>query len=509
MPDKIIVSNKSALMAKYGVNGVNAIESAVNSLVASDLKRGISTVLVYLDAPSLGANQVTLATDPAQNKKAIDAVYNGFNPQFLMILGSVDVVPHQDLANPCQDNVDLDSMTSSDLPYACAGPYSQDINSFTNPTRVVGRLPNITGDTQPQYLLNLLGIATNFTSRPAADFSSYLGVTASVWTNSTTLSLTNTFGNSGNLKISPPDGPAWAPSLLQSRSHFFNCHGGSNYPDFLGQDGGNYPVAHQASYLAGKLSEGTVASCECCYGAELYNPAGGQTGMANTYLQEKAYAYFGSTTIAYGNETGNGCADLICQFFLQSILKGASAGRAALEARQKFLSVAVPLDIYNAKTIGQYVLLGDPSIQPVQSAPPAGQYFAKSATGGFEQQSALQLEAKGRINRRLKLRNAGIYLGSNTSYVTLERGLKISGAIQEMIQKQSQEAGAVMGEYKSYLVRHPEGSRQAKSNNKDIPFAVHVATGKLRSNHPKVVRIVAYVVTESQSGFSLKTLYSR
>ena len=43
--------------------------------------------------------------------------------------------------------------------------------------------------------------------------------------------------------------------------------------------------------------EATVLAAECCYGAELYDPALGlgQMGMCNTYLARKAYAYFGST----------------------------------------------------------------------------------------------------------------------------------------------------------------------------------------------------------------------
>ena len=43
-------------------------------------------------------------------------------------------------------------------------------------------------------------------------------------------------------------------------------------------------------------------AAECCYGAELYEPAKaqGQAGIANTYLGEGAIGFLGSTTIAYG-----------------------------------------------------------------------------------------------------------------------------------------------------------------------------------------------------------------
>ena len=44
-----------------------------------------------------------LVNDPAstrENKRAIDGVYKALAPDYLMILGAIDVVPHQDLKNP-------------------------------------------------------------------------------------------------------------------------------------------------------------------------------------------------------------------------------------------------------------------------------------------------------------------------------------------------------------------------------------------------------------------------
>ena len=39
-------------------------------------------------------------TSPRQNKEAIDVIFRAANPEYLMILGAPDVVPHQDMANP-------------------------------------------------------------------------------------------------------------------------------------------------------------------------------------------------------------------------------------------------------------------------------------------------------------------------------------------------------------------------------------------------------------------------
>jgi len=104
MDDKIIVSNRSALTAKYGRAGLTKIRKAVASLIAADAKRGIKSRLVFLDDDAamkrLKGRAVTSYGDPRQNKEAIDAIFRAENPEYLMILGATDVVPHQDLANP-------------------------------------------------------------------------------------------------------------------------------------------------------------------------------------------------------------------------------------------------------------------------------------------------------------------------------------------------------------------------------------------------------------------------
>jgi hypothetical protein len=91
-------------------------------------------------------------------------------------------------------------------------------------------------------------------------------------------------------------------------------------------------------------------------------------GMANTYLAAGCCAYFGSTTLDYGGLPDNNRADLLCQYFLDSILAGASSGRAALEARQRYARDNPSNYADDLKTLAQYVLLGDPSVIPVQSA---------------------------------------------------------------------------------------------------------------------------------------------
>jgi hypothetical protein len=374
--NKVIVTNASALQRKY-TTGVQRLYGAIGRLIAADKKRGLTTLVVAIDSAqdmrSVKGSPVTKASDQRQVKAAIDAVWTAYTPDYLMILGAPDVVPMQTLRNPALG--DGDANVPSDLPYACAAPYSSDPSVFLGATRVVGRLPDLVGSSNPAYLVSLLGTAARYRTRPREDYQRYLGLSAQVWEASTALSLTKVFGDSSSLQTTPPRGPGWPDAQLALRAHFINCHGAPSTPKYYGQPPGReeYPVAHDAARLKRKVSNGTVIAAECCYGAQLYNPedSKGQAGICSTYLADGAYGFFGSTTIAYGPSEGNGQADLICQFFLDSVLDGASLGRAALEARQRFAALYTHLDPTDLKTLAQFYLLGDPSIRTVTAVPHA------------------------------------------------------------------------------------------------------------------------------------------
>ena len=380
MTDKVILTNRSALVAKYKTAGANAIGQAVQDLITADRTRGLNSVRVDIDSETAmkkyGGAAVTDAKSAMQNKRAVDAVYKSAAPDYILLLGSVDVIPHQELRNPVfnprRPNDDSDAVVPSDLPYACEAGYSKAIEDFTGPTRVAGRLPDVTGGKDPAYLIGLLKTAAEAKSRPRADYDKHLGITANVWKKSTAMSLQAVFG-ANEQEIVPPDAPPWSATLLGRRSHFVNCHGAPKTAEFYGQKGSRFPVSLEASQVAGKLTAGALAAMECCYGAELYDPAEvhGQAGMGNTYLESGAYGYLGSTTIAYGPADSNEWADVLCQEFLRSALAGASLGRALLEARQKYVQTGpTPLGPMDLKTLAQFVLLGDPSVVAVQEAAP-------------------------------------------------------------------------------------------------------------------------------------------
>ncbi len=376
MPTKVIVTNRKALRKKYGTK-LATIDSAIASLVAHDEKRGVAASVVDLssaaDMARVKGQPVGDASDPKENKQAIDAVFGTLQPDYLLILGSIDVVPHQDLRNPVYDEAnDRDEHAWGDLPYACAAPYGTNVGNFVGPTRVVGRLPDLTRGKDAAYLVRLIGTARSWRRKPAKSAKSYFAVTADAWKQSTRLSVRKLFGTTRMLKTSPLQGYRWKRSELSPVAHFINCHGAPADMHFYGEGGKDqFPVAHQADYLTKRISGGTVAAAECCYGADLYDPgiaAEKHPSICNTYLEHGAYGFFGSTTIAYGPADSNGAADLICQYFLRCVAQGASLGRAALEARQEFVRNADMTDPINLKTLAQFNLLGDPSIHAFTAA---------------------------------------------------------------------------------------------------------------------------------------------
>jgi Peptidase family C25 len=460
MDDKIIVTNGTALKAKYGSTGVTKIGEAVDALIKADDKRGIKSRLVFLDRAAtmsrFNGRAVTDPADPKQNKKAIDAIFRKANPEYLMILGAIDVVPHQDIKNPAFDSPDdPDTNADGDLPYACDTPYSRDIATFKGPTRVVGRLPDLHGAGNPAYLVRLLATAATYRSRKATDYAAYFGLSTHSWRKSTEESLFNVFGDSDALNLAPPRGPAFSAKGLAPLAHFINCHGGQADPNFFGEKGNSQPVALTSDSIAKKIKSGTVAAVECCYGAELYDSVTLSIAMpiCQRYLNRGAYGYFGSSTIAYGPEEGNGAADLITQYFLQELLKGASLGRAALIARQRFVEQVGELDPVDLKTLGQFNLLGDPSIHPVVIASP---------TEVPKNVDVEKSERDERQQRRAKLRAVGEMLDKTKPTASQkDRKVRKSPTVRKALANIARKAGIGSKKaFTAYKVKMPKGVRR-------------------------------------------------
>ncbi|MCE9526758.1 MAG: hypothetical protein K8R36_11975 [Planctomycetales bacterium] len=494
-PDKVIVTNLAELEAKYGPAGRASVEAAVNGLIAADATRGIVTMLVDLnDAGTLAAYGFApipavnpLPLDPVLYKDAIDKVYTHFAPRpaYLMLLGSIDVVPHIPLCNLLKGQPgDPDMDVPSDLPYACDAPYSTDVQDFIAPARVVGRLPNVTGDTDPAYLVCLLDTAAAYTSRPAADYSPFLGISAQAWETSTDLSLDTIFGTHSGVKVSPRDGTTGVWAEASRLSHFVNCHGATGAPYFYGKTA-PLVLAHSAATVGPMINKGTVMTAECCYGAELYNPGGslvpGQNGMCNTYLGSKAYVYFGSTNTSYGGTTTIGTADLICQLFFKGLISGASAGWACLQARLDYVLKRGPaLTTGDWKTLAQFNLMADPSLKPVASAPHA--FVALSRTTDSSAQAAVERHA--RQNRRATLAAlSSAVVPYRLGKPRLPRGKVIVARLQELAAQNEIEPPYVLLSY-PYLPPIPRHGNAEAFDTAPFgpkPKALHVIMKRLPS----------------------------
>ena len=174
----------------------------------------------------------------------------------------------------------------------------------------------------------------------------------------------------------PPKNDHWTSDRLKPLSHFFNCHGAAGEPYWYGQRGNRFPKANVLPHYFSGITSGSEKYRRGCRmlvsGADLYRPAvdklphSMQFHLQCVFLKSGAIALVGSTTIAYGPSTINDQADLITQYFMMNILGGASTGRALLEARQKYILNHGPdLSPTDLKTISQFNLLGDPSLQIV------------------------------------------------------------------------------------------------------------------------------------------------
>ena len=410
-------------------------------------------------------------SDQQGAKAAVDAIYHCHHPDYILLLGAPDVVPHIDLSNPMNGTPDDDDdpTVPSDVPYACAAGLSRQPRDFVGPTRVVGRLPDLMGSQDPAYLIKLLGTATHYAPRERSAYSGHFAISAKVWTKSTQESVANLFGPESAVFTSPPSGPNWSKIQLAPRLHFINCHGDTISPEFFGEfPEDHFTTAHRAKHLPGRVTKGSVVAAECCYGAELYEPlrARGQAGIANTYLAEGAYGFLGSTNIAYGPAEGQGQADLICQYFVESVLKGASLGRATLEARQRFVAQFSHVDPSDMKTAVQFILLGDPSLQPVKAAAHA---FARSKAVTRAVRSG-RIRSDTRGFRRERLVRAGSNL-SRTLGAANPADIRVPPKVREFLLQAARESGIRKPAFRSYRVSFPSvsGAPEIASTSQTAP----------------------------------------
>lgn len=459
MSTKLIVTNRKVLRAKYQTKGLKKIEARLRTLVAADKKRGVTTQIIAMDIKSSvtphGAPQIKDHKSAKQTKDCVDALFDATQPDYLMILGAPDVVCHQALDNPVSGDEDRD--VPSDLPYACSAPFSSDISDFVGPTRAIGRLPDVAGEYHPTALLAGLDTAITWRRRSRRSYDACCGISTDSWKGSTRKSTKKIFGRTQVQFLSPTAGAPWSKKELRPRMHFVNCHGLDFDTSFYGDDGfGNQPPVIDESDYNGRLREGTVMAAECCFGAMLYDAPNFaiSPGICNAAIANGVYGFLGSTNVAYGPASSTGYADLICQYFMINVRKGASTGRALLESRQQYASGEAPLDPVDLKTLAQFNLLGDPSVHPVKMVTPAKK--GKIAKTALPTTSA----------RRRKLRRKGLQIGRSIACVGSIADSFVNDAMRaSIVDRLPNDHITKTGEVLSFEIRSAKQPALAKSKS--------------------------------------------
>ena len=260
-------------------------------------------------------------------------------------------------------------MAWGDLPYACDAPYSRDITKFIGPTRVIGRLPDMTGASEPSHLLACLEIAATYKQRPLAQYLDYFALSAQVWKKSTALSLANIFGNARKLLLAPPTASVGSQPQARPAQPLHQLPRRAGRSAFLRRRQERHADRARFEGLARADSRRNGGGGRMLLWSRAVRLGGARATHAHLPVvswHRSAYGYFGSTTIAYGPAEGNGAADLITQYFLLEVQAGHSLGLAALKAQQRYVEQVNELDPIDLKTLAQFYLLGDPSVQPVK-----------------------------------------------------------------------------------------------------------------------------------------------
>jgi hypothetical protein len=411
---KLSVTLRRALERKYDAPALKAIDRAVKAWIAADSKRGVRTIHVAVDdaaaMKALGAAAVRGKATASKVKRAIDELWGRLSPDYLVLFGGSDIVPHFVVANPSFDpSGDDDEDVPTDNPYASSSLFrASRRSSYLVPDRVVGRIPDMLLDDDPAWLVDYLAGVSAWTPGKGTVFRDVYAVCCDVWKGAGAACVKYIGAPASSLLISPPesDGSSVSRRRLSSRLHMIKCHGSPLDPQFYGQKGDSYPVALLSSSLKRRLKPNTVAAAMCCYGAQVYSPAdpaatvSGAWPLASTYLRKGALTFAGSTMIAWVGVSEMMCADWIVAGYLKAMLGGASAGRAFLEAKQDYVrwinQQGRAPDLADEKTLIEFVLLGDPSIHAVSAAAPAA---AASAPAGRISSLAVEERRQRRIVR--------------------------------------------------------------------------------------------------------------
>ena len=431
---KLSITVKANLEKKYPAAARARLDATVAAWIKADGARGIRTVhLAIDDAADMKPYHVPALKGTAtadKIKKTLDALVATLSPDYIVLFGAGDIVPHFSVQNPSRSKEDDDPSVPTDNPYACSAKFDRKkVKSYLVPDRVLGRIPDVPGDPDPSWLERYLTQARGWKPKPGSAYKKGFYVCTATWRQAGESCVETLKVKKSDLLIVPPVGRTSARVKTQQRGlrHMIKCHGMDFDSTFYGEDTNEkakdlFPEALRSPDLKGHAKKGAVIGAMCCYGAGLFDPSNkravhaGEPPISSQYLRLGAHGFLGSSTIAWVGFEEMMCADWIVTSFLKGATGGASLGRAALEAKQDFLrwiqqQGATP-DAADKKTLIQFMLLGDPSIHPVvDTASPAGPKPAGRTTA--HRTAAIAAAAVPRQMRRVARHQLGTLLRSD------------------------------------------------------------------------------------------------
>jgi hypothetical protein len=192
---------------------------------------------------------------------------------------------------------------------------------------------------------------------------------------------------------------------------------------------------------------------------------------------------------------------------------GASIGRAALQARQRFVRSASPPDPSDLKTLAQFNLYGDPSITPVE--------VTQAEVSPTESKAVFSADRLERRDRRRQLFRQGVMI-ADTEPVPKRSRAKTPPGIAKTLRAQMGELGLESSTMLSFSLQYPQRSKsllpRALMAGPELPTAYHVLFAKspeskqLEANEatPHIVSIAALVGKEVNGKIvSSSMIYSR
>jgi hypothetical protein len=178
------------------------------------------------------------------------------------------------------------------------------------------------------------------------------------------------------------------------------------------------------------------------------------------------------------------------------MLDGASLGRAALIARQRFVQQTAELDPVDLKTLGQFNLLGDPSVHPVVTISPTG------VPKGVDTSQTRRLEAS---VRRAKMREQGELL-QETKPTASRKATKVrkSPTVQKALANIAREAGiGARKDFTAFDVKAPKRTRQRGSKAAPVASRYYVAVYRPKKGPQRAVAAVAKEVSGRIVGYRI------